>query len=65
LTFPVKDVQCFVMYARPIPEFTKISSKGFTFISDKDRKIRVEIPEGAVEGEMTISVKVQTSEVII
>ncbi|XP_071093447.1 uncharacterized protein [Haliotis cracherodii] len=59
LKFPVQSGKYFVAYARPIPEFKRISRNAFTFVSDKDKCIKVHIPEGAVDTEMTISVKVQ------
>ncbi|XP_067671438.1 uncharacterized protein [Haliotis asinina] len=59
LKFPIQGGKYFVAYARPIPEFRRISRNAFTFVSDKDRRIKVHVPEGAVDTEMTISVKVQ------
>ncbi|XP_046555079.1 uncharacterized protein LOC124264372 [Haliotis rubra] len=59
LKFPIQGGKYFVAYARPIPEFRRISRNAFTFVSDKDKRIKVHIQEGAVDTEMTISVKVQ------
>ncbi|XP_046361484.2 uncharacterized protein LOC124138711 [Haliotis rufescens] len=59
LKFRVKCGEYFVAYARPIPEFKRISGNAFTFVSNKDKCIKVHIPKGAVDTEMTIAVKVQ------
>lgn len=58
LKFRVKCGEYFVAYARPIPEFKRISGNAFTFVSNKDKCIKVHIPKGAVDTEMTIAVKV-------
>ncbi|XP_046555061.1 uncharacterized protein LOC124264348 [Haliotis rubra] len=59
LKFKIQAGKYFVAYARPIPEVETISRNAFTFVSDKDRRIKVHIAEGAVDTEMKIYVKVQ------
>jgi hypothetical protein len=51
------DVQLFVAYATPIPKFINIT-KGYTFGYDEKEQIKVEIPERAVDSDLTLKITV-------
>ncbi|XP_048252159.1 uncharacterized protein LOC125380059 isoform X1 [Haliotis rufescens] len=57
--FQVEHLNHFVVYARQRGEVINITPRGYTFVSSKDQRIRVEVPDGAVDTEMTISIQIQ------